>query len=94
MSLCKNCETYGVMEEDKVIMPCTNCARDAGFMWNGSRCFGSQGDGEVTSREYAEIYFYMVSQREGMTHEKCIELIPEESRVYYLILILMETANL
>jgi len=50
---CPNCISYGVFENNKLKVPCLNCANDNNFTWGGMRCYGSLGDGEINSEEFA-----------------------------------------
>ena len=83
MSMCSNCKAYGSMVDDNVVMPCTNCARESGYVWNGVRCLGAQGNGEVTPWELARIYFELLQTQHHTTHENNLSILPEESKAYY-----------
>ena len=41
--MCLNCRGYGIVENDIVILPCSNCACNNGYEWNGHRCYGVCG---------------------------------------------------
>jgi hypothetical protein len=41
--MCQNCKGYGIVENGVVILPCSNCACDNGYEWNGRRCYGVCG---------------------------------------------------
>ena len=41
--ICPNCQAYGQVENNIVIMPCANCARENGYDWNGRKCYGASG---------------------------------------------------
>lgn len=47
MDMCSNCKAYGKIEYGIVVLPCTNCAKENNWTWNGKKCYGSLGDGEV-----------------------------------------------
>lgn len=52
---CLNCRAYGIFEDFGKILtvPCTNCARDNNFTWNGNRCYGAQNAEELGAQAYA-----------------------------------------
>ena len=41
--ICANCYGHGIVENGVVILPCSNCACDNGYEWNGRRCYGVCG---------------------------------------------------
>ena len=41
--MCGNCEHYGIVENNVVTLPCTSCACDKGYVWNGKKCYGVNG---------------------------------------------------
>jgi hypothetical protein len=39
--MCLNCKEYAIIENiNEIIIPCSNCARDYNYLWNGIRCMG------------------------------------------------------
>lgn len=57
MEICKNCKTYGKIEYGIVVLPCTNCATENNWTWNGKKCYGSQGDGELNEIDLINIVY-------------------------------------
>ena len=43
MSICANCNVHGRVENGVVTLPCSSCALDNGYEWNGCRCYGVTG---------------------------------------------------
>jgi hypothetical protein len=97
-NICLNCVTHGITEKKdetiKVILPCSNCAQDKGYMWNGKRCFGVSGFStgrESTAEELAKIWFYMIQDRhepgekiDGLTFDEFAKKsLPEECHPFY-----------
>ena len=41
--MCGNCEFYGIVENNVVTLPCSPCACDKGYVWNGKKCYGVNG---------------------------------------------------
>ena len=41
--MCENCYFHGKVENGVVIIPCSNCAANNGYEWNGRRCYGACG---------------------------------------------------
>ena len=46
--MCGNCEHYGIVENNVVTLPCTSCACDKGYVWNGKKCYGVNGISSAT----------------------------------------------
>ena len=68
--MCKNCESYGIVENGVVTLPCSNCAANNGYEWNGRRCYGvcgivpSYGSvRESTLEELVSVHVYIVRPR-------------------------------
>ena len=40
--LCLNCHHYGIFRGNKLIVPCTNCAKSSLYYYNRKRCFGTK----------------------------------------------------
>ena len=71
---CPNCISYGVFENNKLKVPCLNCANDNNFMWQGKICYGSLGDGEIDTEEFANnIYFLRYQHRHQVFREDAEE---------------------
>lgn len=68
--MCKNCESYGIVENGIVILPCGNCAANNGYKWNGRKCYGVCGIvslygsvRESTLEELVSTHVYIVRPR-------------------------------
>jgi hypothetical protein len=71
---CLNCISYGVFENNKLKVPCVNCANDNNFTWGGVRCYGSLGDGEIDTEEFANnMYFLRYLNRHQVFREDAME---------------------
>tara|TARA_Y100000389_G_C17184838_1_gene375850 strand:+ start:27 stop:401 length:375 start_codon:yes stop_codon:yes gene_type:complete len=47
---CSNCYHYGVYDIfGNLSIPCTNCAEDNSWTWDGKKCYGSMGQGAENS---------------------------------------------
>jgi len=62
---CGNCKAYGIFTDDNELsVPCTNCARAAGWVWNGEVCYGSQdGNTEFNVRQLVSAYYHLARNR-------------------------------
>ena len=107
--ICLNCVTHGttkkVNETMEVILPCSNCAQDKGYMWNGKRCFGVSGFStgrESTAEELANVWYYLIRDRyepsetiDGFTFDEYAKKnIPEECHPFYDELVRCEISKL
>ena len=93
---CLNCIPYGVFENNQLKIPCTNCASENNFMWHGNRCYGSQGEGEITVDHFANnLYFLRYQNRHhifcedakennGICIDKMLEGIPHEAVLIFM----------
>ena len=71
---CPNCISYGVFENNKLKVPCLNCANENNFMWQGKICYGSLGDGEIDTEEFANnMYFLRYLNRHQVFREDAME---------------------
>ena len=68
--MCRNCVGNGIVENGIVILPCSNCAANNGYEWNGRRCYGvcgivpSYGSvRESTLEELVSAHVYIVRPR-------------------------------
>ena len=69
--MCGNCYIYGIVKNGVVILPCSNCAANNGYEWNGRRCYGVCGivDSnrgyirESTLEELVKAHVYIVRPR-------------------------------
>ncbi len=97
---CKNCISYGVINyHDTIIVPCSGCAQDRGWEWNGfSRCYGVNGISAqykrgATLKEHVLSIFLLVRPRfiedssglDGITVDEHLlnTMIPDEGKELY-----------
>ena len=94
--ICSNCEAYGRVENGIITLPCSSCAKDNGYEWNGRRCYGVTGNSngyEATLEELIVTYVIVVRPRyiedptglDGLTPDEYIlnNLIPDEGKNLY-----------
>ena len=97
--MCGNCECYGIVENGVVTLPCSSCACDKGYVWNGKKCYGVNGisgDRESTLEELINVQVILVRPRfvnggvspdtlNGLTPDEYIldNLIPDEGKDLY-----------
>ena len=69
-NMCVNCRSVGVIENGVIKIPCMNCATEAGYEWNGRRCYGIGGmidpdnyRREATLEQLVVTYVFMVRPR-------------------------------
>lgn len=68
---CSNCKEYGVWDQDRLQVPCGNCAGENQYMWNGRRCLGVgifAEKREQTAREFAEFLKMIIEPRFDMNN--------------------------
>ena len=90
-----NCNVYGIVEDGVVTLPCSSCACDKGYDWNGKKCYGVNGisgDRESTLEELINVQVILVRPRfegeeliYGLTPDEYIldNLIPDEGKTLY-----------
>ena len=64
--ICLNCEEYGQVQDNIVIIPCCECARQNGYDWNGKKSYGATGRSncqEATLEELLMAYIENVRPR-------------------------------
>tara|TARA_B100000123_G_C25647616_1_gene391712 strand:+ start:570 stop:911 length:342 start_codon:yes stop_codon:yes gene_type:complete len=64
--ICLNCQEYGEVENNEIIIPCCECARKNGYDWNGKKCYGATGRSnyqEATLEELLMAYIENVRPR-------------------------------
>ena len=68
--MCGNCETYGIVENNVVTLPCTSCACVKGYVWNGKKCYGVNGISsskrpfiESTLEELIQVHVFVIRPR-------------------------------
>ena len=64
--ICLNCQEYGQVDNNEVIIPCSECARQNGYDWNGKKCYGATGRSnyqEATLEELLMAYIENVRPR-------------------------------
>jgi hypothetical protein len=96
MSICANCNGHGRVENGVVTLPCSSCALDNGYEWNGRRCYGVTGNSnghEATLDELVMTYAVLVRPRyvddpsglNGQTPDEYIlnKFIPDEGKDIY-----------
>jgi hypothetical protein len=96
MSICANCNTHGCIENGIITVPCSSCALDNGYEWNGNRCYGVSGlsgGRESTLEELVMTYAILVRPRyidnpdglDGQTPDEYIlnKFIPDEGKDIY-----------
>ena len=96
---CPNCETYGVINnDDTIIVPCSGCAQDKGWEWNGFTNYGvnsisSQYKRSATINELVLSVFLIIRPRflenpyglDGLTVDQHLlnTMIPDEGKELY-----------
>lgn len=95
---CKNCERYGIFENHRLKVPCSDCAQQNEWMWDNQRCYGVNGisaneNREATIEEVIFIAFYLIRPRfienpsnlNGLTPDQYIinNEIPDEGKTLY-----------
>ena len=69
-NICGNCKNHGKVDNGIVVIPCSCCACDNGYEWNGRRCYGVCGLGdpddpgrESTLEELVAVHVLIVRPR-------------------------------
>ena len=83
--MCGNCKCYGIAENDVVTLPCSSCACDKGYVWNGKKCYGVNGISsaeeerrESTLEELINVQVILVRPRFVNGEELLNGLTPDE----------------
>ncbi len=68
--------------------PCLDCTENINnWTWKRQKCYGSVNKVDLTPETLATHYFNMFIEKsvtqENWSAEKCLERLPEESRVYF-----------
>ena len=93
---CMNCRDYGVWENNILVCPCLNHAKDCNYYWQGRRCLGAKnGLFEISAEELAE-YVYsarivdnykstetFAKQNRQSVYNFCKKELPTESHFHF-----------
>ena len=96
---CGNCKTSGVWErlsnQNILVVPCTGCAEDNNWTWNGRICLGVSGisaneNREQTVDEFAGLIYDIIQPRYDMNIEaqrdefnEYLNSVPDEVKSKY-----------
>lgn len=85
---CLNCLDGGIFDNNnKLLIPCTNCAADNNWYWNGIRCYGSQGKEEFNAQDITTNAYILFYKCRNLPIENCLKNIPEECHELFLELV-------
>ncbi len=89
---CSNCKTHAIWDDDwqNILIPCTSCAEENNYMWNGSQCLGISGistseNREQTPEEFAWIIKNLIQPRfvgKEKEFNEYIDKIPENVKAF------------
>jgi hypothetical protein len=85
---CLNCKSHAIYDNNnKLLIPCTNCAAENDWYWNGQRCYGCQDREELNDRDITVNAYLLFYKSRGLPIDTCLNNIPEECHELFLELV-------
>jgi hypothetical protein len=84
MYRCNKCRTHGIIENDRVMVPCIGCAAKTDWTWNGQTYYGSHDRHELDGGDYVwHMYNYF---NHILGKDTILNVLPQELQSDYIVL--------